>query len=245
MILCAAKCGRRAREVKVQRGGSCLLLSFLCHHLPQCWKERSHVKWFTDSQVAANIVEVGSIKLGLHKKARRLFDICIRSEIHLEVQWIPRTLNQQADYISRLIDTDAWQITDEFLSLDGLWGPLSVDCFANYCNHKLPKYLSRFWNRNSSGVNFLFQSLQEENCLVVPPVGIIPRVLHYLKSQQAVGTLVVPLWPSAHFWPLIAHKYSPYLVAHILHIGNEVLTLGRNFNSLLGSDLFHRKYYCL
>ena len=76
--------------------------------------EGSHVKWFTDSQVAAKIVEVGSMKLGLHKMARRIFDICIRSGIHLEVQWIPRTSNQQADYVSRLIDTDDWQITEEF-----------------------------------------------------------------------------------------------------------------------------------
>ena len=37
--------------------------------------------------------------------ARRIFDIFIRSGIHLEVQWIPRTSNQQADYMSRLIDT--------------------------------------------------------------------------------------------------------------------------------------------
>ena len=48
--------------------------------------------------------------------ARRIFDIFIRSGIHLEVQWIPRTSNQQADYISRLIDTDDWQITEEFFS---------------------------------------------------------------------------------------------------------------------------------
>ena len=79
--------------------------------------EGSHVKWFTDSQVAAKIVEVGSMKLGLHKMARRIFDICVRSEIHLEVQWIPRTSNQQADYISRLIDTDDWQITEFFFFL--------------------------------------------------------------------------------------------------------------------------------
>jgi len=85
------------------------------------------------------------------------------------------------------------------LFLDGLWGLHSVDCFANYYNHKLPKYFSRFWNPNSSGVDFSFQSLLGENCLVVPPVCIIP---------QAVGTLVVPLWPSSDFWPLIGHKYS-------------------------------------
>ena len=84
-----------------------VVCSFLCNHLPQCWKDRSHVKWVTDSQVTANIVEVGSTKLGLHKMARRIFDICIRSGIHVEVQWIPCTLNQQADYISRLIVADA------------------------------------------------------------------------------------------------------------------------------------------
>ena len=65
-----------------------------------------------------------------------------------------------------------------------------------------------------------------------------PTRIALLKSQRAVGTLVVPLWPSAHFWPLITHKYSSYLVAHSIHIGNEVLTRGRNLNSLLGSDLF-------
>ena len=200
------------------------------------------MKWFTDSQVAAKIVEVGSMKLGLHKMARRIFDICIRSGIHLQVKWIPRTSNQRADYISRLIDTDDWQITDDFfLFLDGLWGPHIVDCFANYYNHKLPKYFYRFWNPNNSGVDFFLSVSSRRKLLliVVPPVGIIPRILHYLKSQQAVGTLVVPLWPSAHFSPLIAHKYSCYLVAHTIHIGNEVLTHGRNLNSLLGSDLFN------
>ena len=78
--------------------------------------EGSHVKWLTYSQVAAKIVEVGSMKLDLHKMARRIFDVCIRSGIQLEVQWIPRTSNQKADYISRLINTDDWQITREIFS---------------------------------------------------------------------------------------------------------------------------------
>ena len=40
--------------------------------------EGSHVKWFTDNQAAAKIVEVGNMKLGLHKMARRIFpwDAC-------------------------------------------------------------------------------------------------------------------------------------------------------------------------
>ena len=125
----------------------------------------SHVKWFTDSQSAARIVEVGSMKLDLHKIARRIFDICVQSGIYLDIQWIPRTLNQQADYISRLIDVDDWQTTsDLFSSLNERWGPHSVDCFANYYNHKLPRFFSRFWNPNTAGIDFFIQPLRGENC---------------------------------------------------------------------------------
>jgi hypothetical protein len=147
--------------------------------------EGSHVKWFTDNQAAAKIVEVGSMKFELHKMARRIFEICISSGIYLEVQWIPRDQNQQADYVSRLLDTDDWQTTDDlFLSLDARWGPHSIDCFANYYNHKLPRFFSRFWNPNTAGVDFFIQPLRGENCWVDPPVSVIPRVLHYMKYQR-------------------------------------------------------------
>ena len=107
MILCATKCGQSStwRELSVIEFSLQSFNSVL---------EGSHVRWFTDCQVAGKIVEVGSMKSDLQKMARRIFDICIRSGTHLEVQWIPRTLNQQADYISRLIDTNDWQMTYEF-----------------------------------------------------------------------------------------------------------------------------------
>ena len=71
---------------------------------------------------------------------------------------------------------------------------------------------------------FFVQPLRGENCLLVPPVSIVSRVLHYMKWQNAAGTLVVPFWPSAHYWPLIMHKYGDYIVAHAICAGKEVLT---------------------
>ena len=56
--------------------------------------EGSHVKWYTDSQAADKVVEVGSMNIDLHKIARSIFSICIQSGIHLVVQWIPCSLNQ-------------------------------------------------------------------------------------------------------------------------------------------------------
>ena len=78
--------------------------------------EDSLIKWFTDSQSAAKVVEVGSMKLDLHRLAVKIFQFCAEHNIRLEVQWIPRTENEKADYISRLIDFDDWQITPEFFS---------------------------------------------------------------------------------------------------------------------------------
>ena len=120
--------------------------------------EGSLVKWFTDNQAAAKIVEVGSMKLDLHRLAIKIFQSCAKHQIQLDVQWIPRTDNEKADYISRLIDIDDWQITQEFFQLiDNQWGPHTVDCFANFYNAKLDRFFSRFWNPVFPALTFSFK----------------------------------------------------------------------------------------
>ena len=49
------------------------------------------------------------MKLDLHRLAIKIFQFCVEHSIRLEVEWIPRTENEKADYISRLIDFDDWQ----------------------------------------------------------------------------------------------------------------------------------------
>ena len=85
--------------------------------------------------------------------------------------------------ISRLIDFDDWQIMTPpfFRGLEDLWGPHTVDCFANFYTAKLPKFFSRFWNPGTSGVDFFAQNLEPENCLVVPPLSLVARAVHYLS----------------------------------------------------------------
>ena len=201
--------------------------------------EGSLVKWFTDSQTAARIIEVGSMKLDLHRLAIKIFQFCAEHSIRLEVQWIPRTENEKADYISRLVDFDDWQIThDLFQSLEQLWGPHTVDCFANYYTAKLPRFFSRFWNPGASGIDFFAQDLSSENCLVVPPVTLVARVIHYLSLQKAMATLVVPLWPSSSFWPLLTSKYRSFIKGCFRLNASQALALGRNLSSFLGSPRF-------
>ena len=94
--------------------------------------------------------------------------------------------------------------------------------YGDVLHAKVVRFFSRFWNPSKCRCRF-FQSLDSENCLVVPPVMLIATVLHYLKGTLA--TLVIPFWPSSRFWPLITCIY-----AAAVH--------GRNTNFLLGSKSF-------
>ena len=153
--------------------------------------ESSCVKLYRESKAAEKNVEVGSMKPDLHKLAIKIFGACLRSKIKLEIQWVPRFETGKEDFISRLIDVDDSQLTECFFAtLDG--GPHSVDCMATFCNAKVEKFFSRFWNPGSAGVDFLAQSLESENFLVFPPVVLIARVLRYLNVQRALATLLIP-----------------------------------------------------
>ena len=43
------------------------------------------------------------------------------------------------------------------------------------------------------------QNLEGQNWLVVPPVSIISRAIHYLHVSRATATIVVPFWLSPFF----------------------------------------------
>jgi hypothetical protein len=57
------------------------------------------------------MISVGSMRSYIHITALTIFQICADNAIHLEIQWIPRTEIEKADFLSRLIDIDEWQIT--------------------------------------------------------------------------------------------------------------------------------------
>jgi ribonuclease HI len=196
----------------------------------------SSIIWFTDSQVAAKIVQVGSMKFNLHGLAFAVFSICFKSQIRLDIQWIRRTLNERADYLSKIVDYDDWEITTQLFSLlEARFGPHTVDCFADFKNHKVPKFYSRFWNPGSAGINAFAQSWEGENTLLVPPVSLVSKVLAFMHYCKAKGTLIVPYWPSAPFWPILISRYVTNVKDHVVFLWKSVLRQGNNRNSILGS----------
>ena len=87
----------------------------------------------------------GSCKLDLQKLALKIYDLKRRYSMVLEVNWVPRENNKTADYLSKIFDSDDWEITEGFLNyLEGKWGSFSIDRFANFDNTKCGKFNSKF-----------------------------------------------------------------------------------------------------
>jgi hypothetical protein len=202
----------------------------------------SNVKFLTDSQSAQRILRCGSMKPECHFFAKQTFDFCLQNNISLDVGWIPRDLNKEADLISRepeILDTDDWGISGQFFSiLQKRWGLFSVDCFANFYNKKVEKFYSFYQVPGTAGVDAFSFDWNKEFCLLVPPVCIIGQVLQHLLLCKGKGVLVVPCWPSSYFWPMLINDFS-FFIEDILKVkGNKVLMHGINTNSLLGSSSF-------
>ena len=162
------------------------------------------VRWFTDNQNVVRILTVGSRKPVLQKEAMAIFRLSVSSQVRIEPEWIPREANQQADLLSRIVDRDDWSLHPElFLMLDTKWGPHTIDRFASYFNAQLPRFNSRFWNPGSEAVDAFTCNWSGENNWWCPPIYLIPRVLGHAQKTHARGTLIVPQWSSAPFWPIL------------------------------------------
>ena len=92
------------------------------------------MKWPTDNQGAMYMIPSGSRKEHLQDGAIAIFSFILH-RINLEIDWIPHSLNEYANAISRIVDYDNWSLNPSVFSfIDASWGPHTVDCFASPYN---------------------------------------------------------------------------------------------------------------
>lgn len=157
-----------------------------------------------DNQAAVRILSTGSRQPLLQDRAIAVYSIGRRLGIALEAEWIPREENEKADYLSKVVDQDDGQLSPEwFAEQDQVWGPHTVDCFASDQNRQMDRYCSRFWNPGCLAVDAFTWDWTGETVWLVPPVHLIPKVIRMLWECECKGTLVIPGWSSAVWWPLV------------------------------------------
>lgn len=90
-----------------------------------------------------------------------------------------------------------------FTLFNRMWGPFTCDLFANYHNHKVKKFYSKFVDSFTAGVDAFSFDWSQDNNWIVPPVRLISKTISHLMACKGKGVLVAPKWISSPFWSSI------------------------------------------
>ena len=143
------------------------------------------VHWNTDNQNVVRIVQFSSIIEELQEFALDIFLFASSHNIRLDLTWILRDQNSEADHFSKVVDIDDYSVHDDvFIHLDGLWGPHSIDRFASSYNAKLPRFNSRFLQPGTEAVDAFSQDWSCENNWIVPPTTVVGKVLSVFRDKN-------------------------------------------------------------
>ena len=127
------------------------------------------------------------------------------------MQWIPRSLNDRADLLSKFVDKDDWSVnTSVFRVIDAKWGPHTINRFTSHFNAQVPRFNPKFASLGCSGVDALAHDWRYENNWACPPISAIVSSVRALSSYSGCGTLIVPQWPLAYFWPFLQDSSSQF-----------------------------------
>ena len=140
------------------------------------------------NQSVARIVSVGSSKVHLQSVAPSNFRFCFSHGIALEAEWIPRSLNERDDLLSRFVDKDDWRVNPSVSRLiDAKWGPHKIDRLASYYNAQLRCFNCKFASSGCSGVDALVQDWSGENNWVCPRVILVVDAVRVLTACSGRG----------------------------------------------------------
>lgn len=79
-----------------------------------------------------------------------------------------------------------------------------VDLFASPCNHKMPRYYSRFRDPQAYGIDALSDQWKFQKAYAFPPVPVILQFLRRLRTEKVVIIAVIPFWPNRPWFPLLS-----------------------------------------
>ena len=134
---------------------------------------------------------------------------CLHREVILKVEWVPSEA-MQADKLSR------WTMDEGDYSLDPPlfrsilssfreWASPEVEIFASPGNCKLKNFVSRWPHFQAVAVDALVCPLKNFQVVYANPPWqvILPWLQRLRQNPHLVCLMVVPLWVSAIWWPLL------------------------------------------
>ena len=179
------------------------------------------VYWMTDSTNVVAFLSKGSSKAHVQDT---VFRICLLLQ-ELRISIIPVHLLredpriQAADDMSKFRDSDDWSIDDHhILGLIARFG-LVTDAFASRANARCERYYTDTFEEGCAGVN-AFAQKWDKGMYLCPPIRLLPLVAHEVRRRRCEGIVVLPDWPSSHFFGLFFTKQDcpmePFCIAQVM-----------------------------
>ena len=171
-----------------------------------------HVHMKMDNRRAVAYIQ----KMGVTRSARMLpitqeiWKFALDREIVLSAEYLPGSLNTEADWESRNFqDGSDWQLKEcVFHQLNSRWGPFKLDMFASRHNTQLEHYVSWYPDPYALAVDAFQQPWNEEGLYLFPPFAMIPRCLMKVRQEKASVVLIAPPWQTQPWFPSLLSLLS-------------------------------------
>ena len=136
---------------------------------------------------------------------QEIWKFCLDWEITLTAEFLPGSLNIEADWQSRnFLDSSDWRLKREiFRDMNQKMGPFMLDLFASRHNAQLNRYISWRPDPFSVGVDAFQRSWKEEGLYLFPPFAMIPRCPLKIQQEEATVTLIAPPWQTQPWFPML------------------------------------------
>lgn len=155
-----------------------------------------------------------------------------RRNIRVMAQYLPGKLNTVADSLSRVrYDKNDWMLRPAIFSqLKAIYGPLDMDLFATMLNAQLPLFASWTPQPGSLWTDALMHKwIPQAVFYANPPFALILKVLRKIQSDRATVLLILPVWTTAIWWPLLLRMT---LHRTLLPVVKDLFLPGHRSNSI-------------
>ena len=191
-------------------------------------KKSITIKVLTDNTTALTyITNMGGKVNSCNVIARKIWEWAIQRDIWLISAFIPGKLNSKADKLSRSLNENTeWSLDqNSFNKIHSIFPDIQLDLFASHFNHKLEDYVSWLPDQNSKYCDAF--TLDWSLCLsyAFPPFNLIGNVLRKVELDKCDIILLVPEWPSLHWYSKFLSMISSeiyYLPRGTKHIYNPI-----------------------
>lgn len=167
----------------------------------------AHVQLQIDNTTAVFYVNNmgGSRSPELNALTLEIWEWCIKRTIWLSAVHVPGKQNVEADKESRSFsDRHEWTLNKQvFQKILASHPNLNIDLFATRLNNQLSTYCSWKPDPGSAHVDAFSLNWSNYAFYAFPPFSLVPRCVQKIIQDKAKGILVVPLWTTQSWFPLV------------------------------------------